>query len=516
MKRSLSILLASTLLLTAVLFTGTFAFAEAPIVSARDTLVVGVAQEAVSFSPTATAGEGTARIKRQIMEGLFEINDAGEYVPLLAESWDWENDTTVLFHLRQGVTFSDGVPFIAQDVIDSILLNKTDAPGSLIDQYVDIDKTEILDDHTIRLVMTEPTPLLFDKFESQHFGVFHKATYDADSQHFMYTPIGTGPYKMESWKTGDSITLVRNETYWGTPAYCEKVIFRLIPESAQRTIELETGGIDINLDMSYDDLEYFSDENNFKTGEYAMSTVNAVFFNMSDIRKSPVQNPLVRQAIAYAIDSEAIAKHVYKVGAAANSNLSPFYAAHYDSSLTEDDVLYRQDYDKAKALLAQAGADNGMKLVMLLDEDPNNKAIAEIVQNQLSKINIELEIVTRSSTTWYATVLAKDEYDLVMFVLYDNSPVYSWMHFLDDGSMNMPDYTTWRNEKFENGLKELVRTTNIERQRELLREMDGYITEDLPVYSLHYITNVVTMRSEIAGFEYRLGMTNVNQIYFTK
>ncbi|MDD3409615.1 MAG: ABC transporter substrate-binding protein, partial [Eubacteriales bacterium] len=369
------------------------------IVSAKDTLVIGVAMEPVSLDPYETAGAEAARVKRQVMEGLFEINDAGEYIPLLATSWEWENDTTLLFHLREGVTFSDGAAFTAQDVLYSITASKD---GSLLKQYIDLEKTEIVDDYTIRIVMTEPTPLLFDKFESQHFPVIHQAAYESADNNFMYKPIGTGPYVVESWKTGDSVTLVRNENYWGTPAYCQKVIFRLIPESAQRTIEMEVGSIDINLDTSYEDMEYFQDENVYTIGQYALPTVNALFFNMDETHNSPVRDPKVRQAMAYAIDSEAISKSVYGVGQAANSNLSPYYAYFYNHDLTENDVLYRADLEKAKQLMQEAGYADGFDLTILLSENMDEQNVAEIMQYELAQIGINLQIVTRSSTTWFA------------------------------------------------------------------------------------------------------------------
>lgn len=483
------------------------------IVSAKDTLVIGLAREPVSLDPFETAGVEATRVKRQVMEGLFEITDSGEYVPLLATDWEWENDTTITFHLREGVTFSDGAPFSAEDVMYTIRKIKEKSPGGLIDQYIDMDQTEKVDDYTVKVVLTEPTPLLFDKFESQHFGVLHEESYENPDNDYMYKPLGTGPYLVESWNTGDSVTLVRNENYWGTPAYCEKVIYRLIPESAQRTIELEVGSIDVNLDMAFEDVEYFEDENLYTVEEYPVPTVNAMFYNMSDVRKSPVQNQLVRQAMAYAIDTEAISESVYGIGDAANSNLSPYYASLYNQDLTEDDVLYRYDLDKAKELMAEAGYADGFDLVMLLDEDPMNQSVAEIIQYQLSQLNINMEIVTRSSTTWFATVCAKEEYDLVMFVLYDNDPVWAWMHFLGDESFGSPDYTSYRNSEFMDTMHELAKTTDEAKKKELMTKMDALVTEDLPVYSIHFATNIVAMNKAVSNFEYRGGQTNANQIY---
>ena len=482
------------------------------VVSSKDTLVIGVANEPITLNPFDNAGELSARVKRLVMEGLYEKNDAGENIPLLAESWKWDTDTELTINLRKNVTFSDGIAFTAKDVMYTLKKYIESGIASIFQTYLDMDKSKIVDDHQVKLVLKEPTSLFFPMLESQHFGIVHQETYEADKSNFMYKPVGTGPYTLVEWKTGDSVKLVRNEKYWGDAAYCKNVTFRYIPESSQRTIELETGGIDINLDVAADDVDYFKSKD-YAVKYYDTHTVPGVFFNMSDVRKSPVKNLKLRQAIAYAIDSKLIVdkffKGVYKV---ANSNISPYYGKVYNAEGKEP--LYAFNLDKAKALFKEANLTEGTKLTMLIDESPDNKGMAEIIQNMLKAIGIDMDIVTRNSTTWFATVCEKKEYDMVMFNLYDSNPVNSFMHFLDDGTFKMPDYTTWRNAKFEEALVKVSKIPELKDQFDLLREMDGYITADLPIYSIAYKTSIVAMKSSIQGFEYRLGMPNADKIYF--
>lgn len=482
------------------------------IVSAKDTLIVGVANEPISLNPFDNAGELSARVKRLVMEGLYEKNDKGEIIPLLAESWDWESDTELLINVRQNVYFSNGVLLTAEDIMYTINKHIETGIASIFTTYLDLEKSEIINDHQLRLVLTEPTSLFFPVLESQHFGVVHKETYEADNAGFMYEPVGTGPYLLESWKTGDSVKLTRNDDYWGDAAYCKEVIFRYIPEASQRTIELETGGIDINLDVAFDDVDYFQSDA-FTVGYYETHAVPGVFFNMSEIGNSAVRDVNLRRAIAYAIDSKLIVDRFFNgVYTVANSNISPYYGTLYNAE--GEEPLYAYDLDKAKAHIADAGIAEGTELTMLIDENPENKGMAEIIQNMLAAIGIEMKILTRNSTTWYSTVLEKKEYDMVMFNLYDSNPVNSFMHFLDDGTFGMPDYTSWRNPKFQEALGKVAVIPELKDQMDLLHEMDGYITEDLPIFSIAYRTSIVAMKSSVQNFEYRLGMPNVDRIYF--
>lgn len=524
MKRLFAIILAAALL--AALFAGcgktpaTTPSAQptsnpggSKTVTTKDTLVIGVAAEPITLNPFDNAGELSARVKRLVMEGLYEKTDKGELIPLLAESWTWESDTELLVNVRQNVYFSDGVLLTAEDILYTINKYIDSGIASILKTYVDLEKTKILSDYQLKIVLTEPTSLFFPMLESQHFGVVHKETYEADASGFMYNPIGTGPYVVDYWKTGDSVKLSRNEKYWGEPAYCKEVIYRYIPEASQRTIELETGGIDINLDVGFDDVEYFMSDA-YKVGYYESHAVPGVFFNMSDVRNSPVKDLNLRKAIAYAIDSKLIVDKFYNgYYTVANSNISPYYGGLYNAEGKAP--LYAFDLDKAKALVKDSSAAGGTKLTMLIDENPENKGMAEIIQNMLDAIGIEMEILTRNSTTWYSTVLEKKEYDMVMFNLYDPNPVFSFMHFLGDSSFGMPDYTSYRNEKFMDDLRKVAKIPELKDQIDLLREMDQYVTEDLPIYSIAYRTSIVAMKSNVENFEYRLGMPNVNKIYFS-
>ena len=479
--------------------------------SARDKIVIGSETEPASIGPTGSTGEQTVRVRRLICEGMFDVNQAGEFIPKLATSWEWKDDQTLVFHLREGVKFSDGVDFTADDVVFTVE-NQMATGGSLLAQYV--DKVEKLDDFTVSIHFNQVNSLCFDKFSTQWLPVIHKETFEADPNEMNYDIIGTGPYVLKNWTTGESMTLERNENYWGEPAKIKTVVFRFISEASARTVEMETGGIDINCFLDASDRDYFQSDDYVITLNPGVF-LRELFFNLS--RETPINDARVRKAIAYAFDVEGMCEtYLNGTSEALTSNISPTYAAIYEPG---KEVLYSYNLDKAKELMAEAGYPNGGFKLSLLCSATNQADTdqAEILQAALKPLGIDVELVIRDSMTWYTTVLEKQEWDMCWFSLGDESPVFAWMHFLGDTeNFGMPDYTMYRNEKFTAALKEATETNDQARQKELFRTMNECMTEDLPMYSLYDPSIICVYSSKLQGIEYRNGRFNVEEMYFTE
>ena len=479
--------------------------------SAKDTIVIGCETEPASIGPTGSTGEQTVRVRRLLCEGMFDVNQAGEFIPKLATSWEWTDDQTLVFHLREGVKFSDGIDFTADDVVFTVE-NQMATGGSLLSQYV--DEVKALDTYTVSVHFNQPNSLCFDKFSTQWLPVIHKETFEADPNEMNYDIIGTGPYVLKEWVTGESMTLERNENYWGEPAKIKNVVFRFISEGSARTVEMETGGIDINCFLDASDREYFQGD------EYVVTLnpgvfLRELFFNLS--RETPIKDVRVRKAIAYAFDVEGMCEtYLDGTSEALTSNISPTYAAIYEPG---KEILYSYNLDKAKELMAEAGyPDGGFKLSLLCSA--TNQADtdqAQILQAALKPLGIDVELVMRDSMTWYTTVLEKQEWDMCWFSLGDESPVFAWMHFLGDtDNFGMPDYTFYRNDKFTEALTEATKTNDQARQKELFAFMNDCVTEDLPMYSLYDPSIICVYNSKLQGIEYRSGRFNVEEMYFVE
>ena len=134
-------------------------------------------------------------------------------------------------------------------------------------------------------------------------GIVNKAAYEADPASYTRTPIGTGPMKVENWYSGDRIEFVKNEDYWGEPVAFDTCTFRIIVEASTRTIELETGGVDIAVDLAYSDWSRIEENPELVLVSGRTDNMASLVFNNSI---EPFNNILVRQALAHALDLESL------------------------------------------------------------------------------------------------------------------------------------------------------------------------------------------------------------------
>ena len=190
-----------------------------------------------------------------------------------AASWEISDDGTVYtFTLADGITFSDGSPLTAADVVFSFnrLANLKGNPSFLADGIVSV---EAPDDQTVVLTLAQPDPAILAKLVFDGFGIVNMdvvmeqggtdaedaATADTAEEWLNQNSAGSGPYVLESWEPGVETVLVRNENYWGEAPAMERVIFRNIPEAATQKIQLEAGDIDIAWDLTADQVAGMGD-----------------------------------------------------------------------------------------------------------------------------------------------------------------------------------------------------------------------------------------------------------------
>ena len=510
MKRILAILLALAMVFCFAACGEKKETGNEPQTPVKDSIVIGCEQEPYSLSPIESTGAPSARIRRLICQGLFEIDEKGNYIPLLATEWTWKDDVTLEFKLREGVKFTDGKEFKAADVAWS--MKNALGRGGIFDNYV--KDTTIVDDHTIDINFLAPNSVCFDFFTSQHFPIYNEEAYAADGNEFAYNLIGTGPYKLVKWNTGESLTMEANPDYWGEAPAIKNVTFKFITEESQRTMEMETGGTDIDVQVDAGNFSYFQDETKFKMASAADPFLRELFFNMSPAKNSPVCDLRVRQAIAYAFDAAAVQSSLKNgAGSTPTTNINPLYASIYEPG---KEILFKYDVDKAKALLKEAGYETGLKLVVLDDATEDYKNFSEMLMGALDAVGVEVEMLTRDYTTWYDTVCKKEEWDLCWFSLGDaTSPVYAFNHFLGDGTrIASPDYTSWRNDTFLDALVEASVCNDPVRYKELFQIMNQCMIDDLPMYSFYVQESTAVYGADLNGFEFRNGLLNIEEISF--
>ncbi len=322
-----------------------------------------------------------------------------ELVPVLAESWTNPDNQTWVFKLRQGVRFHDGSEFTADDVVHSYTRILKDPDSKQASSINGIDQMDVLDRYTVRIHTKTPDAALLFRL-SQRF-ITSKALYDrlgpAEADKLA---IGTGPYKFKEWVPGQRFVLEKNPDYTQGlhPPTVDQVVFRNIPEAEAAITALLNGEVDHIANVPPESAERLTGN----VRRVTTPTVNIMFLGMH-ASVPQFKNKLVRQAVTYAIDKEALTRGVLKG-----------YATPLDAPIGPPQYGYSADlqpkltYDpqKAKQLLAQAGYPNGFDVEFLVPMGQYNKVkeIAEAIAKMLGDVGIRARIVTQDQNTGFAAI----------------------------------------------------------------------------------------------------------------
>lgn len=291
----------------------------------------------------------------------------GSYVPGLADTWDVAEDgRTYTFHLNQNVTWHDGTPFTAADVIFSF--DATLAEDSLSVRRSSVaqvlESYEALDDYTVQLVANDTYATFLENtvglvaivpkhiWEDVPF-----ANWGTDGGTTGENPsrvIGTGPFKFVEWVPEDHVTVVKNEEYWDTTQVpnIDEFIFRVIPEQSSLTQALLTGEIDW-CDVSFAEAPTLEDNPDVTIHAYDTTSVNWFSANQDPSRTELFTDVRVRQALMYALDRELLAEQVYNGYAIQANGTQPVLSVAFNPDATN--TIYNYDPEKAMQLLEEAG-----------------------------------------------------------------------------------------------------------------------------------------------------------------
>ena len=337
----------------------------------------------------------TQMVSGNIYEGLLRYNKKLEPEPGLAESWTISPDAkTYTFKLKQGLTWHDGKPFTAADVlfsIETLKVTHARARGNL----VQLDKVEAPDDYTVVFTLKQPFGPFIGIFEVGSMPMIPKHIYegtDVKTNPANNTPIGTGPFMLKEWKKGSFIQLVKNPNYHvkGKP-YIDGIYWQVIPDAAARSVAYETGKVDV---LPGGSIENFDVPRVSKLPNTCVTGEGWEFFSplawMWLNNRNPIlANKKVRQAIMYAVDRE-FAKDVIwnglgKVATGPSASTIKFY--------TDDVPKYPYDPAKAKALLKEAGYKGEKLRIMPLPYGETWQRWGEAVKQNLVDVGFNIETI---------------------------------------------------------------------------------------------------------------------------
>jgi len=290
------------------------ALAEAPpededVVFARSLDVIVDNNNIAVINPFNPAANPTSTnwIFTMVHDRLMERDDAtGDFIPSLAASWETDDFQTFVFHLQEGVTFHNGNPFTADDVVFTVEHARAVGAGSPgAAQWLPVRTATAIDDYTVELVLQDPFVDFFHNLSVASASVVSRAAVEANAD--TGTHIGTGPFEVAEFVSNDFVRMTRNPNFWNTDRLnivTEEITLRFVPEMSARTIRMQNGESQLSFGTSADDLPLFQANPNFQVIPQTFNTIQGFSFNMSD---PLLQDLNLRRAIMHATNREEIA-----------------------------------------------------------------------------------------------------------------------------------------------------------------------------------------------------------------
>lgn len=380
-----------------------------PEVDEPFTVTIAQGSDPQSLDPHKANGDIGANVFRNICENLFFYDENWQVIPVLAESYEQVSETEWTVKLKEGITFSNGEAFNAEAVIWNFKRAASEEfprQNYAFKKY--ISEYEAVDELTVKFILSKPdiffiehlaeVPLLAPAYSEQ----IGEEAIGSD-------PVGTGPYVFVSWEADKEIVLEKNPTYWGEEPEIDRIVVRTIPEAATRVAEMINGTVDIIMNVQYESTEMLQNANNISVVPKKMNRIEYIAYNTYDWAGCPaLQNKLVRQALNYAVDVQAIIDNIMGGFGERASTLWRSDYDGYDETLAN---AFTYDPEKAKALLAEAGYPDGFDLVLMTDVDNHAKAqeVTEAVGAYLTAIGINVEVQVLDDTTAYAIIVNGQE-----------------------------------------------------------------------------------------------------------
>ena len=451
---------------------------------AQDSITIAMQLEPPNLDPTGGAAEAIdSVVYLNIFEGLTRFTSDGSVVPNLAESWEISGDgLTYTFHLHDGVTFHDGTAMDAGDVKFSLdrarAAESTNAQKGLFAQIGDVAVIDLL---TVQVTLAQPDGSFLFNMAWGDAVIVAPETAAANATN----PVGTGPYRFGQWVQGDRIELVRSDSYWGEAPALASATFRFISDPSAAFAAVMAGDVDVFSGYpAPENLAQFEADPRFQV--IVGSTEGETILAMNN-RQPPFDNILVRQAVAHAVDRQAIIDGaMFGYGTPIGTHFAPHNPAYVD--LTAQSA---HDPDRARALLAEAGFPDGFTTTMKLPPPSYARRGGEIIAAQLREVGIETEITNVEWAQWLEEVFTARNYGLT---------IVSHTEPMDIGIYGNPDYYfQYDSADFRQIMADLTATTDPAKRTELMQAAERRIADDYVNAYLFQLAALTVAKAGVQG-----------------
>lgn len=459
----------------------------------KNTLTWAQGADVTSLDPHQGKETPAVQVNTQIFDTLVTVDpETNEVVPQIAESWEQTDDQTYVFKIREGIKFHDGSDLTAEDVKFSLDRARSSAAVSYIVNF--IEEVTVDDDHTVTVKTTAPYAPTLRNLAIPFAAIVPKAVVEADENAFIQNPVGSGPYKFVEWNHGDHVTLKAFDDYYAGKPETENLIMKVIPETSQRTIALETGEVDLAYDLAVNDIPKVNSDDKLTVYEIPSLTCWYVSMNMN---KKPFDNPKVREAMSMAIDRQTIIDTINAgSGQTADAIIAPAVFGYYSTGVKEYNPT------KAKELLAEAGYPNGFSTTLWVNDNQSRIEMCQAMQAMLLEVGVQCNLEVLEFGSFISRTTAGD-HDLAYFGWTTSSgdadySYYSLEHSTQQGAAGNRSFLA--DPDVDKLIEEARSNTNEEERKELYKELAiklDEINNNIPVY---YSSINVGANKKVEGF----------------
>lgn len=431
----------------------------------KEHIIIGIDAQITTLDPTQKNNVIQNCLFSSTHDTLISYNnETGEYEPGLALEWEWLDDVTLQLKLREGVKFHDGTDFNAYDVQASL---DRHTAGLVTNTY---DHCEIVDDYTVNTVLQAPNVDWVFVLSHNSSAICSAEAIEADPD---TAYVGTGPWKVVNFVSGDSVEMERFDDYWGDLPGTKKLTYRYYGEASARLIALENGEIDLMYSVGQTDLEYAKANENIVVEEFTSSNLFWFAFNLE---KEIGQDENLRKAVAYAIDRNAMI--------AASNGGEPAYTMWGWNSLGyttefEEDYSYNPE-------LAKEYADKATHKEFTLPVSGATETLAAVLQENLRAVGITMNIESMDSAGINTATMWGANHDAALYSMATNASGSDMFRLISYGTTgnraNLHDET--------HAMYTLQAASNAEfdeaKRIELLEQLQAVMHDECIYYGLIY------------------------------
>ena len=469
----------------------------------NDELSIALGAGITSLDPQGHNDTKSEKISFLVFNRLFKLNTDFKVIPDLAESWEQPSETEWIIKIKEGVMFHDGSEMTSEDVAFS--LNRSKEMPKVQQVLSEVKSVEVVDKYSVKVTTNSAfAPFLYTLV---HAGtsILPKAYVESGDE--FANPIGSGPYTFTEWVSGDKIVVDKYTNYFdkNNMGQSSKIIFKVIPEGTSRTIALETGEVDVVAELQTIDKNRVSDNGELKL--YEMPSTRLNFFEMNT-EKVPFDNKLVRQAMNYAIDKEAIIIVALEgAGIQAGSVLPPSFLGYKAGP-------YSYNPEKAKEILTQAGYPDGFEIKITTSGD-DRKRIAEVIQASLMEVGITASIEMLEWGTFIDSAINGNFESLVLAWTSNPDPDATLTPRFFSGNINGMNFSRINDPKIDQLLKDGREELNIGQREKIYNEFHEYVMNQATMVPLFVNNILVGTNASLKDVELSpQGLWNIEKIHF--